>query len=175
MRYWPIILLLLSCGELPSGPDTSHPLYVNDPDRIYFKNIRSLSYRIVQEDPSAQTNYVLKGLPTEDFPLSGIIRDRWLESQAELSLQLTTTNASAWTLSGEQSGDWVPILTDTYSKTGYGLKALELLQEHLNIGRPLRLTIQTEEDKILELSTGQSAYLALRSCLQDYFRLLGER
>lgn len=175
MRYWPIILLLLSCGELPSGPDTSHPLYVNDPDRIYFKNIRSLSYQIVQVDPYAQTNYVLKGLPTEEFPLSVTIRDRWLESQAEFFLQLAKTNASAWTLSAEQSGAWMPLLADTADSIDSRLMALKSLQKHLNTGRPLRLEMQAEDAHYWELSGDESAYQSLRSSLQDYFRLLGER
>lgn len=85
--------LLIGACQVPDGPDKEHPLYVPDPNRLFFLNTRQLDYSLVVDDADSGCRvYLSDGLNGEDSDIRAYLLDYWIAGQAGLILEVVTPN-----------------------------------------------------------------------------------
>lgn len=87
-------LIIMAC-QVPDGPDKEHPLYVPDPNRLFFLNTRQLDYSLVVDDvDSGSRIYLSDGLNGEDTDLRAYLIDYWIDGQAGLIFELVESSTN---------------------------------------------------------------------------------
>ncbi|MEM6397369.1 MAG: hypothetical protein AAF741_13560 [Bacteroidota bacterium] len=173
-----LITLIIGSCDLPSGPDKDHPLYVPDPNRLYFLNTRQLDYTKVMEDEDSGIRvYLAEGIDGKDSPLGAYIIDYWIDGRAGLILRFSSDKnpktieellepGTTLNFNWAEASQSLIFNTDLISNAKL---AEELFQ--ITIAEK-ELHIINQSGKSMSISRVQDSYLKLRVVLNDYLKLI---
>ncbi|MEM6877229.1 MAG: hypothetical protein AAF544_01620 [Bacteroidota bacterium] len=174
---------LLACN-VPAGPDQEHPLYVPDPNRLFFLNTRQLDYELVLDDQDAGIRaYLSKDLNGEDLPLKAYIIDYWVLGRAGLVLQMEKVENSALSnplktlediltsspfaqFSSKNDSKWIVFTRDMPANAENGSILFQALMNDLD------LNIRSDSEDSFLLRSSEKSYRHLRIVLNDYLKLI---
>jgi len=170
---WLGIMLLLLILYAVFGPSTKKisleevSFKTTQSSELYFKNIRSYFYNKEEHKESGFHLYSLKSLEENGSPLSFVILQNWMMSEAYIMLETGSTDelTTPFTIEIEEEQQLVLNAEDSYAQYVFAAQVFTALENDMD----LRLK---QKDVVIYISERDKK--ALHKSLGDYFRLVGK-
>lgn len=157
---------LFSCTSGP-GDSPATGLRVSDPDRLYFKNVRTNLYTAIDDNELHLTKYVHRKFADDDAPVRLVLVDNWIHGLAYLEMETSAGVASGTILHiGPPATSWI-----IYTSEGLNNRqALSQLKADLTGSERICYPGTGEADEYC-FPAGSPAREALRETIFDFLRL----